>query len=108
MEQKAARREAARERETSPAMTRLPGGGDVMGGDDSFQAARARSALQVWLSQLLSHADAGFCQIACSVPQGCGAQLLLTASDKTQDGSCLTSSASHLTVAYDSHANADI
>ena len=44
LEKKAVRREAARDREASPEMTRLPGGGDVMGGDDSFQAARARCA----------------------------------------------------------------
>ena len=38
-----ARREAARERDSSPVMDRLPGGGgDIMGGEDSFAAARAR------------------------------------------------------------------
>lgn len=42
LEKKAARREAAREREQSPDMSKLPGGGDIMGGDDSFAAARAR------------------------------------------------------------------
>lgn len=35
------RREAARDREASPDVVKLPGGGDVMGGDDSFAAARA-------------------------------------------------------------------
>ena len=40
IDQKVARREAARE--ASPEMLRLPGGGDVMGGDDSLAAARAR------------------------------------------------------------------
>ncbi|KAL3162158.1 hypothetical protein ABBQ32_009866 [Trebouxia sp. C0010 RCD-2024] len=44
LEKKAARREAAREREQSPDMSKLPGGGDIMGGDDSFAAARAREA----------------------------------------------------------------
>ena len=42
LEQKAARREAAKEREQSPEMSKLPGGGDIMGGDDSFAAAKAR------------------------------------------------------------------
>ena len=42
IDQKMARREAAKEREGSPEMTRLPGGGDVMGGDDSLAAAKAR------------------------------------------------------------------
>lgn len=42
LEKKAARREEAREREFSPEMNRLIGGGDVMGGDDSFEAARQR------------------------------------------------------------------
>ena len=41
MEQKVARREAARERDASPDQVKLPGGGDVMGGGDSFAAARA-------------------------------------------------------------------
>ena len=36
-----ARREAARERDASPDLVKLPGGGDVMGGGDSFAAARA-------------------------------------------------------------------
>lgn len=45
MDQKMARREAAKDREASPAMTRLPGGGDIMGGDDSLAAARARYAM---------------------------------------------------------------
>ena len=44
MDQKMARREAARERDASPEIIKLPGGGDVMGGDDSFAAARARCA----------------------------------------------------------------
>ena len=42
IEKKAARREAAKERDASPDMNRLIGGGDVMGGDDSFAAAKAR------------------------------------------------------------------
>lgn len=44
LEKKAARREAAKEREQSPDMSKLPGGGDIMGGDDSFAAAKAREA----------------------------------------------------------------
>lgn len=42
-----ARREAARDREGSPELLRLAGGGDVMGGggDDSFAAAKARWGL---------------------------------------------------------------
>ena len=43
LEKKAARREATKEREQSPDMSKLPGGGDIMGGDDSFAAAKARS-----------------------------------------------------------------
>ena len=43
LEKKAARREAARAREDSPDLVRLPGGGDVFG-SDSFEAARAREA----------------------------------------------------------------
>ena len=42
LEKKAARREAAKEREQSPEISKLPGGGDIMGGDDSFAAAKAR------------------------------------------------------------------
>lgn len=42
-EKRMARREATRERDSSPVMDRLPGGGgDIMGGEDSFAAARAR------------------------------------------------------------------
>ncbi len=37
-----ARREAARAREDSPELMRVTGGGDVMGGGDSFAAAKAR------------------------------------------------------------------
>ncbi|GAB4815831.1 hypothetical protein N2152v2_002877 [Parachlorella kessleri] len=44
IEKKAARREAAKAREDSPELMRVTGGGDVMGGDDSFAAARARDA----------------------------------------------------------------
>ena len=44
IEKKAARREAARERDASPDLVKLPGGGDVMGGDDSLAAAKARQA----------------------------------------------------------------
>ena len=39
-----ARRQDARAREDSPEMNKLIGGGDVMGGDDSFAAAKARQA----------------------------------------------------------------
>ena len=42
LEKKDARREAAKEREQSPDTSKLPGGGDIMGGDDSFAAAKAR------------------------------------------------------------------
>lgn len=42
IEKKMARREAAKAREDSPEVMRVTGGGDVMGGDDSFEAARAR------------------------------------------------------------------
>ncbi len=42
IEKKMARREAARERDASPDLVKLPGGGDIMGGDDSLAAARAR------------------------------------------------------------------
>ena len=43
VEKRMARREAARERDSSPVLDRLPGGGgDIMGGEDSFAAARAR------------------------------------------------------------------
>lgn len=44
IEKKMARREAARERDASPDIVKLPGGGDVMGGDDSLEAAKARHA----------------------------------------------------------------
>ena len=49
LEQKAARREAARE--ASPEMTKLPGGGDIMGGDDSIAAARARYEMHTLLDR---------------------------------------------------------
>ena len=42
MEERAARRDEKRAREDSPEMVKLIGGGDVMGGDDSFAAAKAR------------------------------------------------------------------
>lgn len=42
LEKKAARREAAKERDQSPEINKVPGGGDIMGGDDSFAAAKAR------------------------------------------------------------------
>ena len=42
VEARVARREEKRAREDSPEITRLPGGGNVMGGDDSFAAARAK------------------------------------------------------------------
>ena len=44
VEKRIARREAARAREDSPELTRVTGGGDVMGGGDSFAAAKAREA----------------------------------------------------------------
>jgi hypothetical protein len=44
VEARHARREAARAREESPEMNRMPGGGDVMGGGDSLAAARERCA----------------------------------------------------------------
>lgn len=37
-----ARREEARAREDSPDLVPVTGGGNIMGGDDSFQAAKAR------------------------------------------------------------------
>ena len=39
-----ARREEAKARDASPDRAFLPGGGDMMGGDDSIHAARAREA----------------------------------------------------------------
>ncbi|KAK9830029.1 hypothetical protein WJX72_009298 [[Myrmecia] bisecta] len=52
LEKKAARREAAKAREDSPDLVKLPGGGDVMGGDDSFAAAKARQERQTdWRSK---------------------------------------------------------
>jgi len=42
VETRVARRQDARAREESPEMVKLIGGGDVMGGDDSFAAAKAR------------------------------------------------------------------
>lgn len=42
LEKKAARREAVKARDGSPDLASLPGGGDVMGGDDTFAAAKAR------------------------------------------------------------------
>ena len=57
IEKKAARREAGKERDASPDLVRLPGGGDVMGGDDSFAAAKARcdycAAALAWPRKLL-------------------------------------------------------
>ncbi|GBF92651.1 hypothetical protein Rsub_05020 [Raphidocelis subcapitata] len=44
VEKRIARREAARARDNSPELMRVTGGGDVMGGDDSFAAAKAREA----------------------------------------------------------------
>jgi len=46
VEKRIARREDARARDDSPELTRVTGGGDVMGGgaDDSFAAAKAREA----------------------------------------------------------------
>ena len=44
-EARAGRREEKRAREESPEINKLPGGGSVMGGDDSFAAARARCGL---------------------------------------------------------------
>lgn len=45
IEKKMARREAAKEREASPDLIKLPGGGDIFGGDDSLEAAKARWAV---------------------------------------------------------------
>ena len=42
VEARLARREEARAREDSPDLVPVTGGGDLMGGDDSFQAAKAR------------------------------------------------------------------
>eukprot|EP00854_Cymbomonas_tetramitiformis_P001721 gene1721-2382_t len=42
LEKKAVQRQQAREREASPDIGGLYGGGDIMGGDDSFAAAKAR------------------------------------------------------------------
>ena len=42
IEKRMARREATRAREDSPEMLRVVGGGSIMGGDDSFEAAKAR------------------------------------------------------------------
>ena len=52
LEKKAARREAAKEREQSPELNKLLGGGDIMGGDDSFAAAKARCGA-AWLQKQL-------------------------------------------------------
>lgn len=46
IEKKIARREEAKARDSSPDRGFLPGGGDMMGGDDSFAAAKAREARQ--------------------------------------------------------------
>ena len=51
MEARAARRDDKRAREDSPEMVKLIGGGDVMGGDDSFAAAKARRAQLPGLSR---------------------------------------------------------
>lgn len=42
IEKRIARREEAKARDASPDIQRLPGGGDIFGGDDSFAAAKAR------------------------------------------------------------------
>ncbi|KAF5829590.1 hypothetical protein DUNSADRAFT_15872 [Dunaliella salina] len=44
IEERIGRREDAKAREASPDTVRLPGGGDIYGGDDSIAAARAREA----------------------------------------------------------------
>ena len=44
MEARMDRKQEKLAREESPEVTKLPGGGNVMGGDDSFAAARARFA----------------------------------------------------------------
>ena len=49
MEQTAARRASAQDRDASPDLVKLPGGGDVMGGDDSFAAARAAQQARLGL-----------------------------------------------------------
>ena len=52
IEQRMARREAAKERDQSPELLKLPGGGDIMGGDDSFSSAKAR-----WRCERAAHAQ---------------------------------------------------
>ena len=59
-----ARREAAKERDASPDILKLPGGGDVMGGDDSLEAARARFVL---LPAFLAITSV-FCNMGCPAP----------------------------------------
>lgn len=69
IEKKMARREAARERDASPDIVKLPGGGDVMGGDDSLEAAKARHApfsLRLALGVPRCHQDSGTAQILVS------------------------------------------
>lgn len=51
VEARLARREEARAREDSPDTLPVTGGGNIMGGDDSFEAAKARQVIQhgrVW------------------------------------------------------------
>ena len=46
IEERAARRQLGKERDQSPDLQKLPGGGDIMGGDDDdLAAAKARQAL---------------------------------------------------------------
>lgn len=46
VEARMARREEARAREDSPDTVPVTGGGSIMGGDDSFEAAKARQVLE--------------------------------------------------------------
>lgn len=65
LEKKAARREATKEREQSPDMSKLLGGGDIMGGDDSFAAAKARSALMPDALARKRQSAASECRVQC-------------------------------------------
>ncbi len=47
LEKKAVRREQARTRGESPDLVAVTGGGNIMGGDDSFAAAKARQGFRL-------------------------------------------------------------